>query len=197
MGTVFRERRERLEGKDGGKRDEDDDMSPTGGGIGFGDDEQQGRLGGIGDMGGILSDGQMQQKEVQAQPEARRSPTENRASTFQIGKVARQPKNFGDDFDDASPTGGSGAGDAGGGSVWERIRQQSASGSSSVSEPSTRGRGRGVRSEQHEGSTSGDSFSFSSSEEERNYAKDEAQKEFDERVEKERRGGDFSDGRRW
>ena len=54
-----------------------------------------------------------------------------------------------------------------------------------------------MRQEQHEGSSSEDSFSFSSSDEEKGYAKAEAQREFDERVEKERRGGDFSnDGRR-
>jgi len=195
-GRVYRERRERLGGKGGGGTGGDDDMSPTGGAFmsDYGDDEEQGRLRGAGDMGGVLSDGQMQTREVQAQPEARRSPTENRASTFQMEKVARLPQNFGDDFDDASPTGESGAmAGGGGGSAWERIRQQNASGSSTGSEPSFR-RAKSFRREQPEGSTTGDSFSFSNSEEERNYAKDEAQKEFDERVEKERRGGDFSGG---
>lgn len=47
----------------------------------------------------------------------------------------------------------------------------------------------------------GDSFTFSKTEEERNLAQIEAQKEFDARVEKERRGGDFSSGngdqKRW
>lgn len=191
-GSVYRERMERMGEKSGGRGD-DDDMSPTGGALmsDYGQDEEQGRLGGTGDMAGILSDGQMQASQVQAQPEPRTSPTGSRANTFQMEEVARQPQNFGEDFDDASPTGGSGAMDDGGGSAWERIRHQSASGSSSGSEPSLR-RARGFRREQQEGSTTGDSFSFSSSEEERSYAKDEAQREFDERVEKERRGGDFS-----
>ena len=190
--SVYRERTERFGGKSGGRGD-NDDMSPTGGAFmsDYGHDEEQGRLSGTGDMGGILSDGQMQAREVQAQPGPRTSPTGSRANTFQVEKVARQPQNFGEDFDDASPTGGSGAMDDGGGSAWERIRHQSASGSSSGSEPSLR-RARGFRREQQEGSTTGDSFSFSSSEEERSYAKDEAQREFDERVEKERRGGEFS-----
>ena len=53
--------------------------------------------------------------------------------------------------------------------------------------------------EQQEGSTLGDSFAFSRTEEERSYAKDEAQKQFDERVERERRGEDFGakGSRRW
>jgi len=192
-GSVYRERMERMGGQI--KRQDDyDDMSPTGGAFvnDYGQDEGQGNLGGAGDMSGVLSDGQMQMGKVQAQPEPRKSPTENRASTIQMDKVARQPRNFGEDFDDASPTGGSGAMGDGGGSRWERIRQQSASGSSSGSEPSVR-RARGFQREPQESSSTGDSFSFSSSEEERSCARDEAQREFDERVEKERRGGDFSD----
>jgi hypothetical protein len=206
-GEVWRERRERLEGKSSPKSlPDDDDMSPTGGAMmdDGGVAEEQGRLSGAGEMGGVLSDTQMRTQEVRAQPEKGKSPTENRASTFQMEKVSRQPKTFDDDYDDASPTGGrgamddDGAGGFGGGSVWERIRQQQASSGSSATTQS-RGRRGGIRQEQQEGSTTGDSFSFSRSEEERNYAKDEAQREFDERVEKERRGGDFSSGseKRW
>lgn len=201
MPNVPRER-DQGRGRRGGGA-EVDDASPTGGAMmeDLGIDEEQGRLSGAGDMGGVLNDGQMSTAEAKARPQPGRSPTSNRAGTFQMDKVERQPKGFGSDFDDASPTSGSGAmdgGDGGGGSVWERIRQQSAS------EPSdsNTGRGRGMRGaqqEQQDGSTTGDSFSFSNSEEERSYARDEAQKEFDERVEKERRGGDFSSsgGRRW
>lgn len=176
-----------------------DDASPTGDAMmDMGIGEEQGRLSGAGDMGGVLSDGQMRTAEAKARPQPGQSPADNRAATFQMEKIERQPKDFGSDFDDASPTGGSGAvdegdGSGGGGSVWERIRQQSAS------EPSgsNTGRGRGMRraqQEQQEGSTTGDSFSFFGSEEEKNYAKDEAQRDFDERVEKERRGGEFSSG---
>ena len=195
--------RERNQGRGGrGGGAEVDDASPTGGAMmDMGLYDEQGRLSGADDMGGLLSDGQMRTAEAQARPTPNQNPAGNRAATFQMEKVERQPKDFASDFDDASPTGGSGAmdgGDGSGGSVWERIRQQSAA------EPSgsNMGRGRGVRGtqrEQQEGSTSGDSFSFSSSDEEKSYAKDEAQKEFDERVEKERRGGDFTSGRerRW
>ena len=198
--------RERDQGK--GRRGggaEVDDASPTGGGmLDMGIDEEQGRLSGAGDMSGVLSDGQMRSAEAKARAAAGQNPAGNRAATFQREKVERQPKDFasdfGSDFDDASPTGGSGTMDGDGGSVWERIRQQSASEPSRSSIGRGRAiRGSGVRQEQQEGSTSGDSFSFSSSDEEKGYAKAEAQKEFDERVEKERRGGDFSsDGRkRW
>ncbi|CAD6590530.1 MAG: hypothetical protein ASARMPREDX12_004403 [Alectoria sarmentosa] len=197
--------RDQGRGRRGGSA-EVDDASPTGGAMmDIGIDEEQGRLSEAGNMGGVLSDGQMRSAEAKARPQSDQVPANNRTATFQMEKVERQPKDFGSDFDDASPTGGSGAmegGDGSGGSVWERIRQQS------TSEPSasSTGRGRGMRGaqqNQQEGSTTttttGDSFSFPSSEEERNYAKDEAQRGFDERVEKERRGGDFGgDGaRRW
>ena len=180
-----------------------DDASPTGGAMmDMGMDEEQERLSGAGDMGGVLSDGQMRTAEAEARPQAGQSPASNRAAIFQMEKVERQPKDFGSDYDDASPTAGSGGmdgGDGSGGSVWERIRQQSASEPSGPSMRRGRGtRGSGVQQEQEEGSTTGDSFSFSSSDEERSYAKAEAQREFDERVEKERKGGDFtSEGRRW
>ena len=193
--------RDQGRGRRGGSA-EVDDASPTGGAMmDMGIDEEQGRLSEAGNMGGVLSDGQMRSAEAKARAQSDQTPASNGA-TFQMEKVERQPKDFGSDFDDASPTGGSGAmegGDGSGGSVWERIRQQSASEPSASS--TGRGRGmRGAQQKQQEGSTTtGDSFSFSSSEEERNYAKDEAQRGFDERVEKERRGGDFgSDGaRRW
>lgn len=176
-GEVWRERRERIGG---------DEASPMGGVGDDGQGEEQGRLSGAGDVGEVLDDGQMRVEEQRAQAgvETLRGSPENRASTFKMEKVERQPRSFADDYDDASPTGGS---------VWERIRSQSATGTPSASS-STRDRRSGIRQEQQEGSTAGDSFSFSSSEEERNYAKDEAQREFDERVEKERRGGDFSSG---
>ena len=180
-----------------------DDASPTGGAM-MEDlviDDEQGRLSGARDMDGVLNDGQMRTAEAKARPQPGQSPTSNRAGTFQTQKVERQPQDFGTDFDDTSPTGGSGAtdgGDGSGGSVWERIRQQSASEPSDSNTGRSRGT-RGAQQEQQDGSTAGDSFSFSSSEEERSYAKSEAQREFDERVEKERRGGDFSSsgGRRW
>ncbi|KAL6719518.1 hypothetical protein ACLMJK_003759 [Lecanora helva] len=182
-GAVYRERSERLRGR---KQEEVDDMSPTGGGIGFGDDDDQSMMG----MGGVLSDGQMSQREAQAQFEAGESHTGNRTRPSR-----GTPRRFTGTKDDPRvPIDPSDIEKFGGGSVWERIRQESSSGST----PSSTGRGNTVRGEQQEGSTLGDSFSFSSSEEERSYAKEEAQKEFDERVERERKGEDFSgSGRRW
>ncbi len=54
---------------------------------------------------------------------------------------------------------------------------------------------------QRGGSNNSDDFAYNKGEEEKGYAKEEAQKEFDARVERERRGGDFSKGngdqKRW
>ncbi len=112
-------------------------------------------------------------------------------------------------FDDASPTGGQGvqadiraAPTSQGGSAWDRIRKGE--------KPTPRGPATSIQQQpsqsawqqrQREGSTTGDSFAFSKSEEERSLAKEEAQKVFDARVERESRGGDFSQGsgdeKRW
>jgi hypothetical protein len=58
----------------------------------------------------------------------------------------------------------------------------------------------GVR-EQAQSPTASDDYAFSKETEERSLARDQAQKEFDARVERERRGGDFSSGsgdqKRW
>ena len=174
-----------------------DDASPTGGiMMDMGGDEEQGRLSGAGDMGGIMSDEQMRTAEAKARPQ---SPARNRAGTFQMERVERQPNDFGSNLDDAGGSGAVNGGDGrSGGSVWDRIRQQS---TSRASDSST-GRGRGMRKgwpKQEESSTAGDGFSVASSEEESKHAREKAQKEFDERVEKERRGGDFSGSarRRW
>ena len=117
-----------------------------------------------------------------------------------------EPQDF--DFDDASPTGGAGATDPG--SAWDRIRQDAVSGSSSSSSSSSgpgapsssksnrpagrEGGWQGGERGQREGSSEGDPFSFSSEERERGLAKEQSQREFDARVEKERRGGEFGDG---
>ncbi|QSZ30174.1 hypothetical protein DSL72_004694 [Monilinia vaccinii-corymbosi] len=121
-------------------------------------------------------------------------------------------------FDDASPTNGQGINTnttssqssqpnstSTSGSAWDRIRrgeklasntgapsQSQRSGLASVKTKRPKASGDGM--------ASADSFAFSKTEEERNLAQAEAQKEFDERVEKERRGGDFSGGgdqKRW
>lgn len=121
-----------------------------------------------------------------------------------------------DEFDDSSPTGGQGTRadtTPQQGSAWERIRrggssageqtksswptaQEKPSGQSGQSAWSKRRE----NSQEEQQSASGESFSFSKSKEERELAKSEAQKEFDARIERERRGGDFSnsgDQKRW
>ncbi|KAF2842158.1 hypothetical protein M501DRAFT_389626 [Patellaria atrata CBS 101060] len=109
--------------------------------------------------------------------------------------------------DDASPVRREST--SSGGSAWDRIRRGEAPSSAiprneapNPPSPSPQNRGswaqRRAGSETTEGATSGDSFAFSTSEEDRQLAKAEAQREFDARVERERMGRDFSgeDGRR-
>ncbi|KAG4032090.1 hypothetical protein MFRU_007g00040 [Monilinia fructicola] len=92
------------------------------------------------------------------------------------------------------------------GSAWERIRrgEKPVSNTNTPSSQSQQSGWARIRTNtpksSNDGIASADSFTFSKTEEERNLAQIEAQKEFDERVEKERRGGDFSGGgdqKRW
>ncbi|KAL8706479.1 MAG: hypothetical protein Q9201_000462 [Fulgogasparrea decipioides] len=146
---------------------------------------------------GIMSDAQMQTQETRQQVSPGDSPTENRASTFQMDKVARQPNSFEDSFDDASPMAQSHAGGDQGGSAWDRIRRQAQTSSAGIKPEGQSWKA--IQREQRQGSTTGDSFNFSSTDEERQLARDEAQSEFDARVERERQGGSFNEngGKRW
>ena len=117
-------------------------------------------------------------------------------SDFPLGSTTTAPS--------STRTGGSS-------STWERIRREASFGG----KPPTSWRNRPAaapqpppppppppqqQQQQEEGSSTEDDFTFSASEQERSYAKEEAQQEFDERVERERRGGDFGTGageRRW
>lgn len=182
-----------------GKGKSDDEASPTAGNEDyFGD-------GGGENGGAVMTDTQMQAQQRRQQPSMRRSPTENRASTFQMEKTERQPQSFSDDFDMSgassddgqSPTSTSTA--SSGESAWARVRRENASPNAPGSRRrSIQQRGR-TQQEQEVGATTGDSFRFSSSESERSYVKDEAQRHFDERVEQERKGEDFGSksSRRW
>ena len=141
--------------------------------------------------------------------------TSDQQINFQQDRYEKQTPASDSSFDDASPTGGVGAtgnndtSGAPGGSVWERIRHDAAaSGPSSQSPnpaeqqrmrrdvgegggfPQSQARSRQVRNEE-------DGFGSSASEEGKLYARDEAQRDFDARVEKERVGGDFDGGRKW
>ncbi|TEY36875.1 hypothetical protein BOTCAL_0540g00030 [Botryotinia calthae] len=117
-------------------------------------------------------------------------------------------------FDDASPTNGQGMdtepttpqSSRQTGSAWDRIRrgEKPTSNSTTTSSQPPRSGWATVQTNtskaSSDGTSSADSFAFSKTEEERNLAQVEAQKEFDARVEKERRGGDFSSGgdqKRW
>ncbi|KAL8931086.1 MAG: hypothetical protein Q9208_000189 [Pyrenodesmia sp. 3 TL-2023] len=167
-----------------------DDASPSAGTEFYGEDlETQAAT-----NTGLMSDSQMRAQEARQQPSPRDSPTESRASTYQMDKIERQPTSFGDDFDDdASPTRQSNGEESQGGNAWDRIRRQAQQQSS---ESNTRiGGWDAIRREQEVGSTTGDSFTFSSAAQERQLAKDEAQKEFDARVERERQGGGFNEDR--
>lgn len=84
-----------------------------------------------------------------------------------------------------------------GGSAWERLRREAISGSDNSSKkPMELGR---VAAQTQQPSTDSDS-SFSSSKQEQIYSREEAQRDFDQRVEQERAGGNFGldrAGRRW
>lgn len=143
-----------------------------------------------------------------------RAPMQEAVESYQMRKRIQDSD---DGFDDASPTGGRGMEDtgAGAGSAWDRVRQGSSSqpaGTRGSSWPTQQGqqptrpaqsawqRGGDVsRHREHasqrkseDEASSEDSFSFSKTDEERQLAREEAQREFDARVERERSGGDFS-----
>lgn len=157
---------------------------------------------------GVVSDLDAKNQNLQGRPR----PRENRSGNFHMEK---QAQSFDEDFDDASPTGGRGMeGTAtAAGSAWERLRRQ-ASTQSADNRDSTWPAGQAQQprrpnqrvwrrdSQQHpqDRSATVDSFAYPNLEDERQLAREEAQKEFDARVEQERRGGDFSadgDKKRW
>ncbi|GAB7338677.1 hypothetical protein MBLNU457_5402t1 [Dothideomycetes sp. NU457] len=167
----------------------DDDMSPTSGS--WMDDYKPAST-----DTGLLSDSQIQEQERRQRANADSSPTSNRDNTFDMNKVTSQPTNY----DNPSPQASGRPLPAG--SSWERLRKESQAQKQAPSQESRQGRTAGwgsVQREQQAGSTVGDSFSFSSTEEERQLAQAEAQNDFDARLERERQGGDFNQGRgkRW
>lgn len=172
-----------------------DDASPNADADGYGGEvEILGRS-----NTGIMSDAQMRVHETKRGVSPSDTPTGTRTSTFRLDKVEKQPNNFSDTFDDddASPLAAGNANQSQEGNAWDRIRRQAQTGPS-VGKPKGRG-WNAIRKEQEDGSTSGDSFAFSSDDEQRQLAKDEAQNEFDARVERERQGGNFNEnrGKRW
>jgi hypothetical protein len=120
----------------------------------------------------------------------RQQPQPRAQTPQQIWQQRSQPRRTAnDDEDDASPTGGMFQDEAenqSSGSAWERLRR---GGSPARDSSSERG--------QREDSNLGDSWTFTETEDERKRAQEQAQREFDERLERERQGKDFSDERRW
>ena len=152
-----------------------DDASPTAGNedfFGRGSSTEPGE-------GVVVNDSQMRRRERRQQPPEPRDFTSDYTSSTPS-------------TDDSSYASSSASSDGlkGGESTWERIRRENASGGSTPSMGRWQMRQGGQQQEQQEGSTLDDSFSFSRTEE-RSYAQDEAQKQFDERVDQERRGEDF------
>ncbi|KAF2199939.1 hypothetical protein GQ43DRAFT_419127 [Delitschia confertaspora ATCC 74209] len=123
-----------------------------------------------------------QASKSQPQPPSRSAPT-----TW--GRRQPPSRSASSDDDDMSPTGGMFQDDAeknsSSGSAWDRLRR--GGGPPARQQPA-------VPREQAEGSTLGDSWTFADSNEERQREKEKAQREFDERIERERRGGDFNEG---
>jgi len=196
------------------RHDTTEDASPTGGL--YGDDGD--------DSAGFENDteGGIAEENLSVQGRGIRWPQANQTqplSAGQTGPSVTQDRSF-DPFDDASPTGEQGVTadtTPSDGSAWERIRRGAISGSGgkpasnwpSARSPQAPGQGStGSWKKQSDAAqredrerTTGDSFAFSKADEEQNSAREKAQKEFDARVERERRGGDFSssggDQRRW
>ncbi|KAH0162589.1 hypothetical protein KCU67_g5887, partial [Aureobasidium melanogenum] len=162
-----------------------DDMSPTGGA--WMDDYKQ-----EAQDTGLLTDEQLNVRARREQSNADRAERleESKAAAQAQSRIDQSRRNNNSSSsEDASPQATPAPRSSG--SAWDRIRQESATSKGSPRQSPTNTPQ--VRNEQQEGSTLGDSFSFSSSDEERQLAKIEAQKEFDARVERERQGGDFSE----
>ena len=125
-----------------------------------------------------------------SQPLPRRTDSSTGTSRSRTARKPTTQSDSSDGFfsdDDASPTSSqsSQSSPAVGGSAWERLRR-------GASNPQTTTYG-DKRSPQQQGEENrgGDGYTFSGAEEQKQLAKDEAQKDFDARLEKERLGGDF------
>ena len=167
-GKRVQDRQRRFEGKEVG-----DDMSPTSGAF---EDEYMPSIPGSTDG---MEYGQAQQQQASMnQSTSQPRPRQSQSSPS-----------------DQESTGGSG-------SAWDRVRQTAMSGQSNTSTPRASSSSSQSQSDSFQrrerNSSSGsdsDSFSFSQGEEDKQLAQSEAQKQFDARVEREREGRDFEDGR--
>ncbi|KAH7080220.1 hypothetical protein BKA63DRAFT_238380 [Paraphoma chrysanthemicola] len=168
-------------GKQAEAQAEEDDSSPTAGNEPWGTQPSS-----QGSWDGFSS---------QAPQRARPSPT-------------RTPPSDSSPFDDdASPTGGMFQDEVNsnsqaeqqsrpGESTWDRLRRGGAP--IPGQRPPQPSRREPERKEQREGSTLGDSYTFVAGDEDRKREREQAQQEFDARLERERQGKDFSEeGKRW
>jgi hypothetical protein len=178
-------------------RSSDDDMSPTAGNEAWG---TQSSASGSWDSFSSQADQDMPQRSQRPpsnETQSRRAPPRTEASA--------SPSPF---DDDASPTGGMFQDEVNNGaaqqqsrpgeSTWDRLRRGGAPipGQRPAQQPR---RAEPERREQREDSTLGDSFTFVEGEEERKRERERAQREFDERLERERQGRDFTgdEGKKW
>lgn len=164
--------------------------------------------GGYGSYGQTYAQGQAPSPNSSNSPYPTASPVSS--SPYQSSAPSSSSLPF--DFDDASPTAGNesmqGAAET---SAWDRVRRGQSSaplqarGDRSSDGPSgqrngweSARRGDGLQREQQSGSTGGDAFAFERGDQERNRERQQAQKEFDQRLERERRGEDFGSAEgRW
>ena len=183
---------------------DDDDMSPTAG------NESWGSSASSSSWEGFAS-------EEQPRPQPERQSVDVRARRqppYQSTQPSpSSPSSSSSPFDDdTSPTGGLFQSEATsqstqqpasrpGESSWDRLRRGAGAPSSSQGASQTERiqRFASARQSGAEGSTVGDNFTFVEGKEARDVERERAQREFDERLERERRGGDFNEGsgKRW
>jgi hypothetical protein len=141
--------------------------------------------------GEAFSDREIRTHEVAQNPNESAPAVESRRTPYRTASQVPQPRVTSDVSEEISTNSGTSESPYPQESAWDRIRRKSASG-----QPQTSAPGISVNRKQTErqGAMVGDSFAFSSTDEERQLAKEEAQKDFDARVERERQGRNFEEG---
>lgn len=149
---------------------------------------------------GLLSDKNMQQRQVQQTSPNSWSNAQSRMSRSTPAQSQPEQSQQSDFFvDDASPTAGNDPNMATpqtyerrtSGSAWDRLRGVSSQQTSS--QPSNRSFGRSNTDQNSSYDTKGDSFSFSKDDADRQLAKEQAQREFDAMLERERQEAGSND----
>ncbi|KAK3715000.1 hypothetical protein LTR37_007490 [Vermiconidia calcicola] len=159
-----------------------DDMSPTGGAF------QQEGTDGQTDTG-MMSDSQVQQYNSQVQ-EDQETDTYTTVNTSKASSPQAQPSSTSSTFSESEsrPNQPQGSGRYSGG-AWDKLRKTAMSSENqSQSTRSQRSRSSETDNSARNSSGGGDGFSFSQGHEDRQLAKAEAQKDFDNRMEQEREG---------